>query len=83
MARHGLDSWYDIQEPGMFSVLALQRLLYCYTVWIMAISKSRACLFVFVSCANGAPGLANAEGTLLISGKTGRLKVCLQTFLQL
>ena len=53
------------------------------TVWIMAISKSRACLFVFASCANGAPGLANTESTLLISGKTGRLKVCLQTFLQL
>ena len=45
------------------------------TVWIMAISKSRACLFVFASCANGAPGLANTESTLLISGKTGKLKV--------
>ena len=67
----------------MFSVQALQRLLYCYTVWIMALSKSRASLFDLASCANGAPGLANAEGTLLISGKTGRLKVCLQTFLQL
>ena len=49
----------------------------------MAISKSRACLFVSASCAKGAPGLANTEGTLLISGKTGRLKVCLQTVLQL
>ena len=52
-------------------------------VLLMALSKSRASLFDLASCANGAPGLANAEGTLLISGKTGRLKVCLQTFLQL
>ena len=66
----------------MFSVLALRHLLCGYTVWIKAVSKSRACLLVS-KVVRMAHQVWQREGRAVISGKTGRLKVCTQTFLQL